>query len=372
MNRLMLTLFALLVLLADKAATAQPALDDLKLNQIQVIGTHNSYHGGFAPNEGELMKKLKPEIYAAFDYRHSPLPKQLDAGIRQIELDIYADPEGGRYRHPAMLDMVAKAGLPADPEFDPGHLMEAPGFKVIHVEDIDYRSNCQPFAACLRLVRDWSAAHPDHVPLFILIETKETPLKLDVPTVAPLPFTSAVFDSLDREILSVFPRGAIVTPDEVRGKYASLSDAVAHGGWPTLKQARGKVVFLMDQKKAGPAYLDGHPALKGRLIFTNADPGAADAAFVEDNEGSAAEIESLVRRGYVVRARADENTKEARTNDTKRRDELLGSGAQFISTDYPWIERAETGYEVALPDRIAARCNPVLVSAGCVIERIGK
>lgn len=367
----MKTFFAALLAAAALPALAEPATDDLRLNQIQVIGTHNSYHAGFAPNEGKLMQQMKPEIYQAFDYRHSFLPKQLDGGIRQIELDIYADPEGGRYARPAMLGMVAKAGLPADPEFDPDHLMDQPGFKVIHVEDFDYRSNCQPFTACLRLVRDWSAAHPDHVPIFILIETKETPLKLDVPTVTPLPFTPQIFDALDREILSVFPRGAIVTPDEVRGKYASLSDAVAHGGWPTLKQARGKVVFLMDQKKAGPAYLEGHPALKGRIIFTNADAGAADAAFVEDNEGSAAEIEGLVRRGYVVRARADENTKEARTNDTRRRDELLGSGAQFISTDYPHIERAETGYEVALPDRAAARCNPVLEPQGCVIEKIG-
>ena len=367
MNRFLAALLAA----AAFPALAEPAADDLRLNQIQVIGTHNSYHAGFAPSEGQLMQQMKPEIYKAFDYRHSYLPKQLDAGIRQIELDIYADPEGGKYSHPAMLGMVAKAGLPADPDFDPAHLMDQPGFKVIHVEDFDYRSNCQPFTACLRLVRDWSAAHPDHVPLFILIETKETPLKLDVPTVTPLPFTSPVFDALDREILSVFPRGAIVTPDDVRGKYASLSDAVAHGGWPKLKDARGKVVFLMDQKPAGPAYLEGHPALKGRIIFTNADPGAADAAFVEDNEGSADEIAGLVRRGYVVRARADENTKEARTNDTKRRDELLGSGAQFISTDYPWIERAETGYQVALPDRIAARCNPVLKPEGCVLERIG-
>jgi hypothetical protein len=316
----------------------------------------------------QLMEKNNPDLAKAFDYRHSPLSVQLSAGIRQIELDIYADTQGGHFAHPLGPGLVAKAGLPPDPDFDPNHLLDKPGFKVIHVQDFDYRSNCQPFTACLAEVRRWSQAHPRHLPIFILIETKETPLKLDILTAPPEPFTSAVFDALDKEILSVFPHKEIVTPDQVRGKRKSLAEAVAHGGWPTLKQARGKVVFLMDQKKVGPIYLDGHPALKGRLVFTNADPGAPDAAFVERNENTPEEINALVRQGYLIRTRADENTREARLNDTHRRDEVLASGAQLVSTDYPWNERAETGYEVALPGRAAARCNPILVPAGCVIE----
>jgi hypothetical protein len=350
-------------------AVQEPMIEDLHINQIQVIGTHNSYHAGFAPSEMQFMEKMKPELAKAFDYRHSPLSTQLSAGIRQIELDIYADTQGGRFTHPADIDLVAKAGLPPDPEFDPNHLMDKPGFKVIHVQDFDYRSNCQPFTACLGEVLRWSQAHPGHLPIFILIETKETPLKLDIPTQPPEPFTRAVFDALDQEILSVFPRNKIVTPDDVRGNRKSLAEAVGHGGWLTLKQARGKVVFLMDQKKVGPIYLDGHPALKGRLIFTNADPGAPDAAFIEQNEGTPEEIDALVRQGYLIRARTDEDTRQARLNDRHRRDEVLSSGAQLVSTDYPWNERAETGYDVALPDRAVARCNPVLVPAGCVVEQ---
>ena len=46
-------------------------------------------------------------------------------------------------------------------------------------------------------------------------------------------------------------------------------------------------------------------------------------------------IAALVRDGYIVRTRADADTFEARTNSTERRDRALGSGAQYVSTDYP-------------------------------------
>ena len=102
------------------------------------------------------------------------------------------------------------------------------------------------------------------------------------------------------------------------------------------------------------------------MLFTNATPGEPDAAFIEQNEGSPEVIDSLVKRGYLVRARADADTGAGRTGDTHRRDELLGSGAQFISTDYPASEPSRwTHYFVELPGGLAARCNPVNAPKGC-------
>jgi len=102
-------------------------------------------------------------------------------------------------------------------------------------------------------------------------------------------------------------------------------------------------------------------------LFTNAEPGAADAAFVEQNEGSASAIDDLVRQGYLVRTRSDEPTEQARNNDTRRRDEVLASGAQMMSTDYPKSEPASwSGYSVGFPDGLVARCNPVNKPTGCV------
>jgi Phosphoinositide phospholipase C, Ca2+-dependent len=352
-------------------AGQEPGRDgNLKLNQIQVIGTHNSYHAGFAPSERKFWEAKYPEVFKGLDYQHKPLTEQLDSGVRQIELDVFADREGGRYAHPAGLQMVAAANLPADPPFDPNGVMMKPGFKVMHVQDIDYRSVCEPFTACLQEVRRWSQAHPDHVPVFILVETKQGQPDGRVKQTEPEPFTPATFDALDAEVRSVFKAGEMITPDDVRGHYATLNEAVLAGNWPSLKSARGKIIFLMDQRPVGPVYLEGHPSLRGRVLFTNAAPGQPDAAFTEVNDGPAKEITELVRQGYLVRTRSDDSTKEARVNDTHRRDAMLASGAQMVSTDYPASEPArwEGHYSVNLPSDTDARCNPVNAPAGCAVH----
>ena len=49
----------------------------LKLNHMQLIGTHNSYH-------------ISPErTIPPLDYTHEPLPVQLAASVRQVELDLH-------------------------------------------------------------------------------------------------------------------------------------------------------------------------------------------------------------------------------------------------------------------------------------------
>jgi calcium-dependent phosphoinositide phospholipase C len=357
------------LLSAMSGAAVPGAADAVKINQIQVIGTHNSYHAGLGSSEAKLLEQKNPKLYQALEYRHRPLDEQLTSGVRQIELDIFADSEGGRYAHPMGPDAVAAAGLPQDPDFDPEGLMHQPGFKVMHVQDLDYRSTCQPLIACLKIVRAWSRTHQKHVPIFILLETKESELPPQYHARVPEKFTSSTFDALDAEIRAVFKPGEVITPDQVRGRHATLEEAVLRNEWPTLAAARGKVLFLMDQRPVGPVYLQGHPALRGRMIFTNAEPGQPDCAFTEQNEGTQEEIAALVRKGYLVRTRTDADTQQARSNDTTRREIALASGAQLLSTDYPQSEPAPwTPYSVGLPGGAVARCNPVNGPPSCRIS----
>jgi len=343
------------------ALAAEPP-SDLRLNQIQVIGTHNSYHAGLTPVVAKLLRARNPGAFDSLDYAHPSLTDQLDHGVRQVELDIYADTKGGRFAHPFG---AALAGPKAEP-FDPEGVMLKPGFKVMHLQDIDYVSTCQPFIACLREIRAWSMAHPAHEPVFILVETKTQPPIPGVPMASPEPFTPKVLDDLDAEIRSVFQPRDIIAPDDVRGSFQTLPQALRAKGWPTLAEARGKVIFLLDQKNVTAAYVTGHPSLSGRVLFTNADPGAPDAAFVEMNDGPPDAIRALVQAGYLVRTRADADTKEARTGEVTRRDQALASGAQIVSTDYPASEPARwTGYKVALPGDAVMRCNPVTAPKGC-------
>jgi hypothetical protein len=359
------------LIVASGAAAQQMTQTDqdkkVHVNQIQVIGSHNSYHAGFAPSERKLLEAHHPKTLRSLDYKHAPLPEQLDGGVRQVEIDIFNDPQGGKFAHPAIVNMVAAAHLPPDPDFDPDHDMDKPGFKVMHVQDLDERSTCHTFVKCLMQVREWSQRHPGHLPIFILVETKE-----GVPSELPNAprgdvFTPAIFDAVDAEIRSVFQPREMITPDQVRGNAATLNEAIRTHGWPTLAEARDKLIFLLDQAHAGPVYAQGHPSLRGRIIFTNSEPGLPETAFVEQNDGSKEAIDNLVKQGYLVRTRTDEGTEQARTNDRTRLDRALSSGAQMLSTDYPPSEPSQwTSYVVSLPGGGAARCNPVNKPVGCV------
>lgn len=354
---------------AASAQTAKQQDQLVHLNQIQVIGSHNSYDLGFTPSEAAWLKKVNPRAFDALDYSHQSLTHQLDGGVRQLEIDIVQDPKGGRFAHPKINDIVKQAGLPEDPDFDPQHVMDKPGMKVLHMPDVSERSSCLLFTDCLREIRSWSKAHPNHVPLFLLIETKHGAQKEIPGAVYAEDFTPKAFDDLDAEIRSVFPAGEIVLPDAVRGSYPTLNAAIRAGHWPTLAESRGKVIFLMDQRDMESVYTEGHPSLKGRILFTNAVPGEPDAAFTEQNGGSREVIDDLVRDGYLVRARADDSTVAARNNDTTRRDELLDAGAQMISTDYPLSEPGRwSGYSVGFSNGLPARCNLLNAPKGCKDE----
>ncbi len=355
---------ASLLSLATSMLSAQSP-QPVRLNQIQVVGSHNSYHAGLTPGVKALLGKIKPQALRALDYSHPSLTAQLDNGVRQLELDVYADSKGGRYATLAATAMLQQAGLPADPPYNADGRMNQPGFKVMHIVGIDQRSTCALFTDCLREVRTWVKAHPRGIPIFLLIEAKqEAPQLPGAPT--PEPFTPAVFDALDAEIRSIFSPGEMVTPDDLRGTSATLPAAIQGHGWPTVDGARGKVVFLLDNRIFTPTYSEGHPALRGRVLFTNSAPGTPESAFIEQNDGTAAEIDALVKAGELVRTRTDEGTEQARTNDTTRRDLALHSGAQLISTDYPPGEKSPwTDFIVTLPNNLNARCNPVNAPAGC-------
>ena len=88
--------------------------DDVRMNQVQVIGTHNSYHIAPAGAVLGVIGKIRSEWREALDYTHRPLPEQFgDLGVRQIELDVFADPEGGLYANPRL---AALSGGNGDPD----------------------------------------------------------------------------------------------------------------------------------------------------------------------------------------------------------------------------------------------------------------
>lgn len=339
--------------------------DDLRLNELQVIGTHNSFHLAGSPDEYEQLAALDQEQADRRTYSHLPLAEQLgDQRVRQLELDVFADAEGGRYASPALRSPDAG---PLDPA------MEEPGTKVLHEQDVDYRSVCPTLVACLTEVEAWSDANPTHVPIAIHIQLKDGPLIFPVEGQAvPEPWTAEALRGLDEEIRSVFDPDDLIVPDDVRGDRATLEEAVLADGWPTLGESRGKVMLLMiNGAPYRDRYLEGSPNLEGRVLFTNAAPGQPDAAYVgvDDPIAEGDRIRELVALGYLVRTRSDTPNVEAVANDTARLEAALASGAHWISTDYPGPDGAGpqlgTPYVAQLPGFLAARCNPVSAPPGC-------
>src|SRR5207247_1030600 len=104
----------------------------LRVNDVQVLGTHNSYH--LRPS-----RSLSPDDES--NYAHPPLDQQLASGIRGLEIDV----------------------------------QNAQDFPVYHSIIVDQSSNCPTLADCLDTVAQWSSANPGHVSITVFIELKEIP-----------------------------------------------------------------------------------------------------------------------------------------------------------------------------------------------------
>ncbi len=303
--------------------------DNLPINQLQVIGSHNSYKKAINPNLFKYLSKVDSAGMLTLDYSHIGLSEQLNLGLLNLEIDIYADSKGGKYAQPKGLDWIKD-----QPSYNEDSVMNEPGFKVFHVQDMDFRSHCPTFKLCLQELKQWSDAHPNHYPIFITMNAKDEVMKRPGFTV-PEKFTTAIFNELDKTILENLSSKKLVSPDNVRGRYKTLEQAVFAGNWPKLKDAKGKFIFILDENEEKRAlYSKGHASLKKRVLFMNAEPGSPEAAIVIRNNPLKDTISLLVKQGYIVRTRADADTKEARKNDRTKFEAACNSGAQIITTDY--------------------------------------
>jgi len=363
MRFLAIGLALLLSACATRAEMAAGGLDpSLRMNDIQAIGTHNSYKLAIGAAEFAALSQQNPLAARTLDYAHPPLRAQLDAGARVIELDVLYDPEGGRYAEPAV-----RRVMPASVQLEPydASAMRAPGYKVLHAQDLDYRSSCATFVLCLTELRDWSAQHPGHAPILVMVNWKRG--ASPVPGgVAGLEYDTAAFDALDAEVRGVMPARALITPDGVQGSHANLREAVLADGWPSLRAARGRFFFALDENyEVGEAYRGGRRNLEGRVFFVNAPETSDVAAYLTLNDpvAQAERIRAAVQAGFIVRTRADADTWEARRGDTARREAAFASGAQYVSTDYMSPRAEWSDYSVTLPE--IARCNPVRAAEKC-------
>jgi hypothetical protein len=296
--------------------------EPLRLNHIQMKGTHNSYH-------------IEPMVSPTreYMYTHQPLDVQAtELGVRQFEIDVWWD------------------------------LRE--GLRVYH-NQYDSGTTCPTFENCLVTLLSWSEENPGHHPIFIWIEPKDWPEQAaDVTTTLEL---SGILEDIEQEISQFWPLNKTITPDDVRGERENLREAIMEDGWPVIEESTGKAIFvLLAHGETRDLYLDSHPNLSGARMFTLSDESSTEAAIfsLTDPVGSGDEITRLVNEGYIVRSRADSGGEEADNNDSTRLNAALSVGAHSISTDYPGkVDGID--YWVEIPNGEPSRCNPITAPDWC-------
>jgi len=217
----------------------------LRFNQVQMIGSHNSYHRELSPAEQKVQQAQNPGSVDLW-YSHAPITQQLeDQNVRTLELDLLPDPNGGLYTYPLIRKLTGQGPL-TDPA------MAQPGIKVMHIPDFDYNTTCDTFVLCLQQVKSWSDQHPNHVPITINLELKQSdPKVVAAGGVQSPPWDAATLEGVDREIRSVFSEKDLLTPDDVRKPGLTLEQSVLTKGWPKLDDVRGQVLFYFDNGGPG-------------------------------------------------------------------------------------------------------------------------
>lgn len=293
--------------------------------------------------------------------------------VRSLEIDLHSDTQGGLYANP-LIWKLANLTNATIPWHDPN--MTKPGLKVHHVADFDTNSVCHTFTECLWQLKGWSDDNPSHLPIMIDLE-----LKTDTPACnlggvcadEAKNWTLPRLLNIDAEIRSVLAPTQLIVPDNVRRGKLTLEESVLTHGWPKLEDARGKFTFYFDNDPSTPIRSlyrsNGSASLQNRTVFTNSVEGDADGAFIKYNDPTnTTDIQRLVRKGYILRTRADEPISTVLQHDTHRRALAFESGAQIVSTDFPaygMSSRYDWDYAVQLDGASVRRCNPVIAPEGC-------
>jgi len=305
-----------------------PGGEELRINQMQMRATVNSYH--------DFVFDVLPEVA----WRHPRPIEQVQSGIRVFDFDVAGDRVSWINIKPQTVewagDAVNNCGFVRDGEFISGALN-----------------------TCLRDLRNWSDAHPDHPLIIVLISEAD---RFDQP-----PQLMWQLDDLESHILIGLDRERLLVPADLRGEHPSVWAAIQADGWPTVAATRGKfMVVLNDRGPTRLTYLmEGGADPDDRLMFIIGDPDlAGDEALGDevvftfepsglwDFETDMAHLErmrELIARGFLV---------HAITDDPEKAGQLRREGVHLVGTRFPDEVFGPAGEH-------PTACNPVTAPVWC-------
>lgn len=336
-QRITFLLFCFLLLCESSTNIYAQETDHLRLNDVRILASHNSYKKKPDPKVLKFLSKVKNKIGPENDpiqleYGHELLSTQLnDFKIRGFELDVYYDPLGGKFSKRKINSFVC--GLKKKSK-EVG--LKSPGFKILHIADIDYETNYVTLESALAELGTWSQNNPMHCPIFVNIEVKATSpgdlskILRNLGFKRATKFTENTFHLLDSIIESNFSADQLYTPVDMKKKNTSLRARINNEGWPLYDDCRGKIFFVLEGDN-----IDLYKNKVDRPLFVYGEKEDDDVIFLLRNDplNNEKEINALTAQ-YIVRTRSDAGTLEARKNDYTRFFAALTSNAQIISTDY--------------------------------------
>ena len=348
---------------------------NIKLNQLQFIASHNSYKLNLDKSIYKLAKSIEKVFHNNFgievlDYEHlHPEIQMSDYDIRGLEIDVHPDSYGNTfYDHKIFL-----FANPMKDKHSYSEELKKPGFKVLHVKDLDFETHYPTFKKALSSIKNWSENHPNHLPLFINVEFADATDSVSYyiknfhfikPTEEATPKLAL---DLDNEVRDIFGENLnnIITPQRLLNmtNAKNFREFTQKNLWPTVKNFRGKIFFILEGK-VEPFYKENEMQ---KIMFVYYNNEITDnSLFILKNNPlyNFDTIRDLVSKNYFVRTRSDENTTEARTGNYDKYLSAISSGAQLISTDYYKSDyRAGTpgwtDYKVCFGKNINIRLNPV-------------
>lgn len=279
----------------------------VKINEIAVVGTHNSYQFRATLPKRALLRVLqiislgKIENKAIFEME--TFTQQLQQGVRNLEIDIEAVDDNGEV-----------------------------SFIVTHQPIFDNVSSAYDFAKALKEIAMWSDNNPGHLPVYLLIEPKGDVTEINNVKNFSVDYAREL-DKVIREVLGE----RLLAPEEVMGEYESFEEMRKADDWPTLKKAAGKIMVLLHPCDVTQGYIDTDTSVKTQAMFPMLRFGDIDkpyASFILDNDpASAAENnkKTVGENNLMVRTRADDYP-----DFSDERYEIANvCASHIITTDYP-------------------------------------
>ncbi len=288
--------------------------NDVKLVDVQFLGTHNSYKKEKSTLE-KFYSKLSADL-AEGNYDFETPTEQLNAGVRSMEFDLFGKKN--------------RSGVT---------------FHSFHIGYADMSSTSFDFAMCLEELDLWSLNHPDHLPITIILEPKERGGAFPY-----LPIKDEWLDDLDALIKSKITN--LFTPSQAFEGYKNINEMRASKDSPTLKETMGKIIFILHPSSFSETYIDLDRTYKTQAMFPSGyfwwDKTVAEQQFVIINNHGYynKDIDECGGRinEYLVRIMLDNGVSDIPDKELVQK-MLTATNATICSTNHPPRIHPKKGYE---------------------------